>query len=237
MTYTFRQSPNKSSRRGRSINAIVLHFTANATLAASIRWFQNPNSRVSAHYVIGRKGEVVQMVPEHEKAWHAGASSLDGSPYVNSMSIGIELVNWGKLERRGTQYYCWPDDYRRRYDVSKYGQPKKRGDAYWAPYTSCQMKSLEKLCRELMERYPEITVERIVGHEDVAPGRKNDPGPALGIEDLRSKISVLPDELYAEPSSDDPSDEELAKRQADRAEPLSWIQRMIARLNGFRGQQ
>ena len=245
MPYTFKPSPHKSSRRGCSISAIILHFTANATLAACVRWFQSPSSKVSAHYVIGRDGQVVQMVQEHEKAWHAGMASLDGDPYVNSMSIGIELVNWGELRHEDEQYYCWPDDFKRPYDVAKYGAPReffktvddKRVPTYWAPYTSEQEEALVDLCREIMERHPEITPERIVGHEDVAPGRKNDPGPALGIEKLRARLSALPNELYAEPDEDDPSEEQLAKRQEDRAEPLTWYQRVMARLNEFRRQR
>ena len=161
------------------------------------------------------------------------------------MSIGIELVNWGELERKEGQFYCWPEGFNRRYDVAEYGAPEKHfkvvnGEqvvTYWAPYPPGQLEALAKICRELMQRYPEITPGRIVGHEEVAPGRKNDPGPALGIEKLRNKLRSLPDELYAEVSEDDPSEEQLAKRQGDRAEPLTWYQRVMARLNEFRRQR
>ena len=239
MSYTFQQSPHRSSRRGLAINAIILHFTASATLMGTMKWFQAKHSRVSAHYVMGRDGRVVQMVHEGEKAWHAGAAKLEGDPRVNSMSIGIEIVNWGSLQKQDRTFYCWPGNYTQRYDIAKYGVPVQSKDGqWWAPYTEEQRQALVKLCGEIVQRYPAITKERIVGHEDVAPGRKNDPGPALDMEWIRDQVfqedapDILPDSVYMD---DDPSEEELAQRQQDRAEPMSWYDRVTARLNGFRG--
>lgn len=61
------------------------------------------------------------------------------------------------------------------------------------PYTASQYQMLVKLTRDLMRRYPSITFDRIVGHSDVAPGRKTDPGPAfdwsLYRELLRASVS------------------------------------------------
>jgi N-acetylmuramoyl-L-alanine amidase len=231
MTYRFQQSPNRSSRRGVAINAIILHFTASATLTGTVKWFQNERARVSAHYVIGRYGDVVQMVDDEEKAWHAGGetSSLKGDPRVNSMSIGIEMVNWGELKKRDDKFYVWPKKYTRPYDAEKYGQPIFAENRWWAPYTEEQFQACLKLCRELMDRHPDITVERILGHEDVDPTRKTDPGPAFDIKRLRMELSVVPDHMYID-YEDEISEEELIARQADRAEPgpMSWIDRLWA---------
>jgi len=198
MTYAFRPSPHKSSRRGCSISAIILHFTANATLAACVRWFQSPSSRVSAHYVVGRRGEVVQMVQESEKAWHAGLASLEGDTRVNSMSIGIEIVNWGELRKdEDGQFFCWPEatkgsgEYTRPYDIATYGSPVSGDGKWWAPYTQEQRDAVAKLCREIVARYPGVTRDRIVGHSDVAPGRKTDPGPAWGMEEARDRVFLV----------------------------------------------
>ncbi|MEB3223994.1 MAG: N-acetylmuramoyl-L-alanine amidase, partial [Candidatus Sericytochromatia bacterium] len=58
-----------------------------------VNWFQHPRSFVSAHYIIGKRGELVQCVPDERRAWHAGPSKLAGREKVNDFSIGIELVN------------------------------------------------------------------------------------------------------------------------------------------------
>lgn len=238
MSYAFKPSPNKSSRRGVAVNSIVLHFTASAALAGTVQWFMNPEARVSAHYVIGRKGEIVQMVHESEKAWHAGDATLEGDPRVNSMSIGIEIVNWGELQEHNGTYYCWPGNYTRKYDISKYGAPitaikniaGRPKVTYWAPYTPEQYDAVIKLCREIIQRYPAVTVDRLVGHEDVAPGRKTDPGPAFDFDRVRSEVFAVADELYMDLDEDDPVDEsELARRQSDRSEPMSWVERIYAR--------
>lgn len=78
------------------IDAIVIHDTETpgVTRAATIvNHFLNPRSEVSAHYVIGKAGEIVQCVPDELRAWHAGPSHMDGRTHVNDFSIGIELVN------------------------------------------------------------------------------------------------------------------------------------------------
>jgi AmpD protein len=98
--------------------------------------------QVSAHLLIRRDGEIVQFVPLHLRAWHAGESSCEGRPQVNDFSIGIEL--------EGSDHQ---------------------------PFTDRQYQQLGELTRVIREHYPAITPQRIVGHADVAPGRKTDPGP------------------------------------------------------------
>ena len=58
-------------------------------------WLCNPDAQVSAHYIISEQGDVVQMVEEDQRAWHAGAGSWGDITDVNSRSIGIELNNDG----------------------------------------------------------------------------------------------------------------------------------------------
>lgn len=92
-------SPNKSPRPGgkNDIDTIVLHHTATGTGTTKgvIKWFQNPASQVSAHYVISKSGTIYQMVLDSEKAWHAGTSMFKGRSNVNDFSIGIEMINKG----------------------------------------------------------------------------------------------------------------------------------------------
>jgi hypothetical protein len=74
------------------IDCVVLHATA-GSLSATLAWFANPNSGVSAHYVVAKRGDVYQMVEERRKAHHAGFSSYQGRTDFNRFSIGIEMVN------------------------------------------------------------------------------------------------------------------------------------------------
>ena len=100
--------------------------------------------RVSTHLLIRRDGSLIQYVPFHQRAWHAGASRFEGRENCNDFSIGIEL--------EGTDE---------------------------TPYTEAQYRALAQAAREVMALYPTITPERICGHNDIAPGRKSDPGPAF----------------------------------------------------------
>jgi N-acetylmuramoyl-L-alanine amidase len=90
-------SPNVDARPvGTAIDAIVIHDTETpgVTEARTIaNHFGNPRSQVSAHYIIGKRGEVLQCVPDDLRAWHAGPSKYQGREKVNDFSIGIELVN------------------------------------------------------------------------------------------------------------------------------------------------
>jgi AmpD protein len=109
--------------------------------------------KVSSHYLIDRRGKVIELVDPNQMAWHAGESAFKGRKDCNPFSIGIELE----------------------------GSPSH-------PFTEEQYRSLIELCLLLMERYPLITTERIVGHSDIAPGRKVDPGPFFRWERLRDVL-------------------------------------------------
>jgi N-acetylmuramoyl-L-alanine amidase len=147
-TYEVIASPNHGGLRKKAITAIVIHYTASLSIEGTISWFKNKTAKVSAHYVIGRDGRVVQMVPDNFVAWHAGRSAMrphlaDGHPQkepnVNAFSIGIELV--------GTMDSGFNDQ---------------------------QMASLYSLLEVLVTRY-KIVPERVVGHLHISPGRKQDP--------------------------------------------------------------
>jgi N-acetyl-anhydromuramyl-L-alanine amidase AmpD len=81
---------------GTVIDTVVIHHTSLATLNEVVQRFQNPEFKVSSHYIIDRDGTVVQMVDLSQRAYHAGKSiDVEGRPNVNDFSIGIELVNTG----------------------------------------------------------------------------------------------------------------------------------------------
>ncbi len=91
------QSPNFGPRpKDAAIDTVVLHHTASPTLGGVVRWFANPESRVSAHFTVGKDGSIVQHVSTFSRAWHAGVSRDHlGRENLNNFSIGIEMVNIG----------------------------------------------------------------------------------------------------------------------------------------------
>ncbi len=91
-------SPNFGPRRGGAgVELVVLHHTAMASAEAALRRLCDPDSEVSAHYLVAEDGTICQLVDEEMRAWHAGAGSWGGAGDVNSRSIGIELANPGPL--------------------------------------------------------------------------------------------------------------------------------------------
>ncbi len=90
-----RPSPNFNAREGQAIDMLVLHYTGMADCARALGWLCDPASKVSAHYLIDQDGATYTMVPEEQRAWHAGVASWHGEDNINSRSIGIELVNPG----------------------------------------------------------------------------------------------------------------------------------------------
>ena len=141
---TFIKSPNFHTIIDRQITAIIIHYTGAITLEGTVSWFKKKESKVSAHYVISRDGEIIQMVEDKDVAWHAGVSWMPGTgervgKSVNAFTIGIELVGTAD-----------------------------------SGFTASQMMALEGLIVKLVKTY-KIKSERVLGHCDVAPGRKIDP--------------------------------------------------------------
>jgi N-acetylmuramoyl-L-alanine amidase len=126
--------------------------------AAALDRLCDPEAEVSAHYLIDYDGAVLALVPEEQRAWHAGAGRWAGRGDVNSRSIGIELANTGN---------------------EPFGEP--------------QMAALEVLLQGVMARWG-IPPAGVIGHSDMAPDRKFDPGPRFDWRRLaRGGLSVWPD--------------------------------------------
>ena len=90
-------SPNfsKKTRKIRDIKLIVIHYTGMQSRIASIKRLSSVKSKVSCHYLLDRKGQILKMVDEDKVAWHAGKSKWKSFINLNKYSIGIELVNKG----------------------------------------------------------------------------------------------------------------------------------------------
>ncbi|MBC8038546.1 MAG: N-acetylmuramoyl-L-alanine amidase [Rhizobiales bacterium] len=96
LAQSFMASPNIEARAGdRRPDTIVLHYTGMESAAAACAWLCNASSGVSCHYLVDGAGDIVQMVGEEMRAWHAGVSSWRGETDINTRSIGIEIQNPG----------------------------------------------------------------------------------------------------------------------------------------------
>ena len=88
----------KNSRKLSGPDMIVVHYTAGSSARTAAEFLAKEEVKASAHLVIGRQGELFQLVPFDTEAWHAGRSSYDGRANLNRYSIGIELDNLGRLQ-------------------------------------------------------------------------------------------------------------------------------------------
>lgn len=179
-----KSSPNRGGKFAPGLpDMILLHYTASGTTDGAIATLcdKTAPSRVSAHVVIGRDGHVVQLVPLDTVAWHAGTSAWQGRSGVNSRALGIELVNWGALSGPQTaKWLTWTG--KPLPDAEVVWQPAP-GGAGWHAYTEPQIAATVELVRVLAAALP---IRWLLGHEQVAPGRKHDPGPAFPWQRVRA---------------------------------------------------
>ena len=164
---------------------IVVHYTAGGSAESSIAALDN--AKLSAHVVLAREGRIFQCVPFDRRAFHAGESQWQGYTDLNTHSIGIEVCNYGWLNKRGDGKYqragATPAFAPEQVILAdhKFGTPRGVG---WEVYPEAQIQVLFALCRTLLEVYP--TIIGIVGHDDISPGRKQDPGPAMPMAMLQT---------------------------------------------------
>jgi N-acetylmuramoyl-L-alanine amidase len=164
---------------------LVIHYTAGRTADESVSWLTSAAAGASAHVVIGRTGTVTQLVPFNRVAWHAGISSWEGVRGLNRHSIGVELDNAGRLERKGGRWCAWfgnayPDD-----EVMEATHKHATHACGWHTYPPEQIEAALELSALLIRKYDLLDV---LGHEDISPGRKSDPGPAFPMASFRARL-------------------------------------------------
>ena len=168
---------------------LVIHYTAGSSAAGTIAWFQSPASSVSAHLVIARDGTVTQMVPFNREAWHAGQSRWGNLSGLNHYSVGIELDNAGQLIRSGGK---WVSPLTRRsYPDSEVTVAVHKNDppgtppSGWHAYSPEQIEATLECGMALVKDY---SLADVLGHDDIAPGRKRDPGPDFPMDSVRARL-------------------------------------------------
>ena len=151
---------------------LVLHYTETATDQQALDILTNPNSAhpVSSHYVVGGDGRIYALVDESRRAHHAGVSYWHGVTDVNSASIGIEISNRGR-------------------------DPQGRA----VPYDEAQIEVVSSLAADICARHS-IAPWNVVGHSDVAPRRKIDPGELFPWRRLAARGVGLWTDDFAKPT-------------------------------------
>lgn len=159
-------SENASER----VRFLVMHFTA-IDFETSLQVLTQPSSSpVSSHYLVPESNDpsyphedlrVYQLVNEYRRAWHAGRSAWEDRSQLNDHSIGIEIVN---------QSYCKPPP-----ESSPGAEPQ--AVCFFPEFDPAQVELVIALSRDILARYPDITPTRVIGHGDIIPHYKVDPGP------------------------------------------------------------
>lgn len=175
------------------IQFVVVHYTS-ANLERSLALLTH--GEVSSHYLIGDTPPTIyKLADESARTWHAGESQWEGRTWLNSSSIGVEIVNPGFSDT-----------------------PTGR---IWYPYTEGQIQALIVLLKDIVKRN-HIDPRHIIGHSDIAPLRKLDPGPLFPWERLAKEgLGIWPDER------------QVAHEQAlmmDALPGITWFQQQLARL-------
>lgn len=165
---------------------LLIHYTSGASYEADLRTLSTDPVSASVHLVIGRNGEMTQIVPFNRVAWHAGESHWQGLNGMNRYSIGIELSNAGLLKKdQAGAYRSWwgatiPND-----EVYEAAHPRGGAVVGWHMFPMPQIEKLFTLATVLYQRYGFLD---ILGHDDVSWPRKTDPGPAFPMGSLRSRV-------------------------------------------------
>ena len=154
---------------------IIMHYTGSTTAKSAHNTYLDPNTQVSWHLTIDRDGDVTQLLSFDKIAWHAGQSQWGQGPAaikgLNSHSIGIEHSNAGPLTEKNGSYVTWSGQVIPNIDVffDDNGNP-------WQAFSPNQLKASKYLTVELAKI---LRVKDILGHEQISPGRKTDPGPCF----------------------------------------------------------
>jgi N-acetylmuramoyl-L-alanine amidase len=198
----FKQTPNVGKNFPKGLpDTIIIHFTGAPSANAAINWLTNKTAGASAHLVIAKDGKITQLADFNLITWHAGRSKWKDREGLNNYSIGIELDNCGILTKVNSNTYRFgekgPTFSKDEVILAKH----KNGDKVeaWQKDSELQLERTKEVCKLLIEEYG---IKLILGHDEIAPGRKADPGPAFPMEELRNLLlnqSTKKEEIYSLP--------------------------------------
>lgn len=174
------EHPEKE-RIGREIDTIVIHFTASSNLESAQAEFANTPKGI--HYLIDKDGTIVPGdTPENQLALHTN------NPRINARSIGIELVNLGDMCGATTGYCIWNEGTCKQI-CQDAGNGEDVNGVFWEKFPPEQINALDNLVSELVSKY-DIPADRthILGHYEIDPSVRTDPGPLFPWTDFMSSI-------------------------------------------------
>ena len=180
-----RPTPNVSGALKPSL--LIMHYTASQSAKGAISWLCNPNAKASAHLVIDLDGTATQLAPFNRVAWHAGKSVWKRRSNCNSFSIGIELTNPGPLTKLANGKFV--DCNGRSVPASQVAmlahKLDKGAQKPWMIYPAVQISAAVDIAKAICQTYG---IAEIAGHDDIAPTRKRDPGPAFAMDSFVSRV-------------------------------------------------
>lgn len=173
---------------------LVMHYTAGASAESSIAWLCDTRAKASAHVVVAQDGAITQLLPFNLVAWHAGQDSVwiepDGTKleHFNLFSIGIELDNPGRLALQPSGDW-WSvalgKYYPRNMGVTLTHKHEDKASG-WHVFPKVQLDAAFEVAYALMHTY---SIKEVLGHDDICPGRKWDPGPAFAMDEFRARLA------------------------------------------------
>ena len=178
----FKQTPNIHGSKIAGPKFLIIHYSGSGDTAGTVDWLTKRGSNASAHIVIGRDGGVWQLASFDQRAWHCGESEWNGLKFLNGCSIGIEFVNQGPLTKDNDGVF-W-SKWRHRIPADEVIEATHKNEAsprYWQKFTPEQLAKGAEVARAILMAYP---IEEVLGHDDIAPGRKSDPGPAFPMQEF-----------------------------------------------------
>lgn len=182
-------TPNRSGRlEGGAPRFVVMHFTASGPAERAVAWLTDPAARASAHLVVGRNGAITQLGAFDARLWHAGRSSWQGLDGLNAYSVGVELANWGRLDGGPGAWVGWTGDPVPDVDVvatSHRNAPERVHG--WERYPAAQIAAAAAAVAAILDAYG-LFADAVIGHDDIAPERKSDPGPAFDMAGFRARL-------------------------------------------------
>ncbi|MEO0342424.1 MAG: N-acetylmuramoyl-L-alanine amidase [Pseudomonadota bacterium] len=182
----FDETPNKNGTlSGGRPSYIIIHYTASGSAQSAINTFNNPNAKASAHIVLGHDGAITQMAKFDERCWHAGKSRWRNINGLNSHSVGIEIVNWGLLNGEPGNWKSWVGTRILDERVIRAAHSFDGVVRGWEIFDEIQINRAAEIVRALAEEYG-LGPEHVLGHDDISPGRKQDPGPAWDMERFKA---------------------------------------------------
>lgn len=185
---SYKPTPNVGKNFPKGLpDTIIIHYTAAPSASSAINWLTNKKAGASAHLVIARDGKITQLADFNIITWHAGKSKWKDREGLNNYSIGIEIDNCGLLKKLDSKTYQYGDTgpkFNKDEVLIAVHRNGKRAEP-WHKYTEIQIERVKEICRLLIEEY---NIKYILGHEEIAPGRKTDPGPAFPLDELREEL-------------------------------------------------